>query len=104
MPRFIPQVVPLAILLVLSTSVQSEEKDLIKTWDFLAGADGWDSRHQCEASATGGSLHIRGTGNDPFLSTSIQGPAGWKTLTIRTRFEGTLNSQLFWTTVKRIQS
>jgi putative heme-binding domain-containing protein len=79
-------------------AAESEQQGKLAEWNFDDGAEGWKAKNQCELFASDGVLRVRSTGNDPFMGAPVEGPAGWKTITIRAKFKGVLNSQLFWTT------
>ena len=77
---------------------QSRPEKLIKSWNFDDNAEGWVAQNQVELNSKDGSLNVKSLGGDPFFGVRVNGPAGWFRLTIKAKFSGTLNSQLFWTT------
>ncbi|MBM83966.1 MAG: heme-binding protein [Planctomycetaceae bacterium] len=83
--------------IVAAQESNSPEK-LVASWSFEKDNNGWAAQNQCEIKARDGSLHVKSTGRDPFSGTRVKAPAGWLKLTIKAKFRGTLNSQLFWTT------
>jgi hypothetical protein len=78
---------------------------VIAVWNFDAGSEDWGSPyqgivspHQCTVSASGGILHIRTTGADPFVIVPVAAPAGWKELTLHVQTNRECQAQLFWAT------
>ena len=78
-------------------ALQSTGK-VIKSWSQQAAWSQWKPLLQVELDVTKQGLEVKSTGNDPHMIAPVQGPAGWKLLTIEASFKGTLNSQIFWTT------
>lgn len=88
----------ISVLLAAHNSLHAD--DVFKKWDFNGSTDGWKPLVQVELTTSDSSLTVKGTGNDPHLIAPVAGPAGWIKVTIRARFTGQFNSQLFWTTTK----
>jgi putative heme-binding domain-containing protein len=70
----------------------------LAAWEFSRGTSGWSAVKDCTLSVSDGVLLIQSTGNDPHMTSKIQVKAGSQRLTLRARFRGRLNGQLFWGT------
>ena len=86
---------------VLCTGKTLQADEVFKTWDFNGTTDGWKPLAQIELATGDTALTVKGTGNDPHFIAPVRGPSGWIKVTIRTKFSGQFNSQLFWTTTKQ---
>ena len=84
--------VPLAV-----TEAADDDKPLA-SWSFQQDAGGWTAVKDCNLSVTDGVLKIQCTGNDPHLVTPVQVTGGWHRLTLKARFRGRMNGQIFWGT------
>ena len=73
----------------------------LAVWNFDKDADGWNAVRHCRCSVKDGVLRLISVGNDPRVATKVAGPAGWKELTIRAKFRGRVNGQVYWTTKAR---
>ena len=62
------------------------------------GFEGWGEARQCALSAGAGVLQIETTAQDPFFSTQVTAPAGWKELTIRARTPVAADWEVYWQT------
>jgi hypothetical protein len=71
---------------------------VIKRWDFNDGNEGWSAVNQSSLSHLKNRIVIASTGNDPFLRTSLEAPAGQLTVKFRLHSEEQGPCQLFWTT------
>ena len=84
--------VPLAV-----TEAADDDKPLA-SWSFQQDAGGWTAVKDCKLSVADGVLKIQCTGNDPHLVTPVQVTGGWHRLTLKARFRGRMNGQIFWGT------
>lgn len=85
-----------ALLLTPATAFCSE----IASWGFQQEPIGWVPNAQAELSLKDGGLLLKSTGNDPSISTKVDGKAGEHRLQISARFQGNADIQVFWTTVE----
>lgn len=92
---------PFVILLVIGL-IHSDAALAAETarWDFQTNESGWTPNGQVQLSVADGTLNIRSTGNDPYLTSSVKAPAGWHKLTLAAKFDGTADFQIFWNTKK----
>jgi hypothetical protein len=76
------------------------ESTIAAEWRFADDADGWMPQNQIELKAHDGSLHVRGTGDDPFMAASLPKPvrAGGYVLRFWAKAEEPGVGQLFWMT------
>ena len=93
----------LCVILLLGWSsvtcaAPGDDTKLVRVWNFDQDTQGWIALHDCKLTVSAGVLRIQGTGRDPYLAVKVDGPPGWKELTIRARFRGRRNPQLFWMT------
>jgi hypothetical protein len=75
---------------------------LLKRWDFDQGNDGWSAAHQSALRHEKNRMVIESKGNDPFVRTKVEAPAGQLTVSIRLNSAHEGQCQFFWTT-KEIQ-
>ncbi|HAL12720.1 MAG TPA: hypothetical protein DCP67_02820, partial [Planctomycetaceae bacterium] len=85
----------LVLVSCISGTLQADE--VFKTWGFNGATDGWKQLAQVELTAGDTTLTVKGTGNDPHFIAPVKGPSGWIKVSIRAKFSGQFNSQLFWT-------
>jgi putative heme-binding domain-containing protein len=102
-PRNIQTLHSSFLLILLVTLVQAEapaaDKDMpTARWTFDKGTIGWQAVRDCRLTAADGVLTIQCTGKDPHLVAPLQVKSGWHRLTLRARFQGRMNGQLFWAT------
>ena len=67
-------------------------------WTFTKGTAGWKAVRDCRLEVADGVLTIHCTGRDPHLVTQVAVKDGWHRLTLRARFQGRMNAQIFWGT------
>ena len=72
--------------------------DEIFRWQFESDAGGWTSNSQTELSILNQALRVKSTGNDHNFSASVQGQSGQHQVTLRAKFNGRADVQVFWTT------
>ena len=89
------------LVLVSCINGKLQADEVFKTWGFNGAADGWKPLAQVEITAGDTTLTVKGTGNDPHFIAPVEGPSGWIKVSIRAKFSGQFNSQLFWTTTKQ---
>ena len=77
-----------------------QETETIKVWKSQAQFSQWKPLVQIDLDPTENGLIVTSTGGDPHMIADVPGPAGWKKIIIKAAFQGTLNSQVFWTTTK----
>jgi hypothetical protein len=68
----------------------------LKTWDFAAGLEGFQSVHHCQLEAKARRMVITATGNDPFLHSPPLDLAGPITVRLRMRGIQVGRGQIFW--------
>ncbi len=85
---------------VASLFAWEEQNPPFKVWQSQADFAAWKPLVQIELDAIDAGLNVVSTGGDPHMIADASGPAGWKKITIKAAFEGTLNAQLFWTTTR----
>lgn len=78
---------------------------IIADWRFNQDAAGWEAQNQVELKVQAGALHVRGTGEDPFMAARLPEPA--KPGNYVLRFWGKAQEsgvgQVFWWTQERPQ-
>ncbi len=77
-----------------------QETESIKAWKSQADFSQWKPLSQIKLDPSENGLVVTSTGGDPHMIADVSGPAGWKRLIIKAAVQGTLNSQIFWTTTK----
>jgi hypothetical protein len=74
------------------------EIDPVLQWTFKTDSAGWAAAHDCVIAATGGSLHIQSSGDDPYLfgpPMKVDGPVLAR---LRLKCVAGGNGQIFWAT------
>lgn len=69
---------------------------VIRQWRFEKDTAGWGGVNQCELEVRDGSLFIKGTGSDPFLSTPVDARGGKMVLRFWAHSEEEGVGQFFW--------
>jgi hypothetical protein len=69
---------------------------VLAVWDFERGPGTWGAANHCDLSVRDGILTARTTGDNPFFSTPVAGPAGAKMLLLRYRSDEAFTMQIFW--------
>ena len=105
MPSLAKITVTAAIIFIAAIShacsANPSPSDEIKRWSFEKDAAGWKAQNHCELRPKdGGVLLVNVTGGDPYMSASVDGPAGWKQLSFRAKIRARFDGQLFWVTKK----
>ena len=77
---------------------QKGERDLIRQWRFDKGTDGWREMNQINIQAKGGSLHVKSSGEDPFMGADVKARSGPMVLRFWAKSEVGGIGQLFWWT------
>ena len=79
------------------------DSSIAAEWQFRDGPAGWMPTNQIDLTTEGGSLLVRGTGDDPFMSASLPEPvrAGGYVLRFWARAEEPGVGQMFWQTEQR---
>ncbi len=78
---------------------------VLRSWNFAATENGWQSGNQCQFELSDGILAVRSTGDDPQIGCDVWAPPGWKELTLCARVYGDLNTAaLYWATSKSTYS
>lgn len=70
----------------------------LERWDFHQDNAGWTAANQATTRNENGHLIIESTGNDPFLRTQAEAPAGKIKVSIRMKSSQEGQCQFFWTT------
>ncbi len=87
------------VFLGITSIGHDQDGEIIQTWTFDDDTtQGWSPLTQVELTVRNGVLRVKGTGNDPHFFGRASGPAGWKKLTLRARFNRRRSGQIFWTT------
>ena len=73
----------------------------IREWRFDKDADGWEALNQTEIEVRDGSLHVTGTGLDPFIGAEVGGATGDVVLRFWAETEDDGVGQIFWWTEER---
>ncbi len=73
-------------------------EEQVARWEFQTSPEGWTAQHHCTLSAQKGTLHIRNTGDDPYLHRPVDAPGGEMVLRIRARCRAGGMGQVFWIT------
>lgn len=73
----------------------------IREWRFDKGTDGWVAANQVELEARDGSLHVLGTGGDPFLTAEVGDATGDLVLRFWAEAESDGVCQVFYWTKER---
>ena len=76
----------------------ADQAKTLAAWNFKENTSGWTAVKDCKLTVGDGVLRIQCTGNDPHMVAPVQVTRGWHRLTLRARFRGRLNGQLFWGT------
>ncbi|HCK52377.1 MAG TPA: heme-binding protein [Planctomycetaceae bacterium] len=90
----------LFVAATVSTSPANETKPLA-AWSFKQDSSGWTAIKDCSLKVSDGVLRVQCTGNDPHMVAPVMVKAGWHRLTLRARFRGRINGQVFWETRTR---
>ena len=88
----------LSLITTVLTAADKTDSPVTARWSFEKGTAGWTAVRDCRLSAAENVLTIRCTGGDPPLVSPVKAQAGWHRLTLRARFGGRMNGQLFWAT------
>ena len=81
-----------------AAATAADEAKPLAAWSFKENTSGWSAVKDCKLTVADGVLRIQCTGNDPHMVAAVQVKSGWHRLTLRARFRGRLNGQLFWGT------
>ena len=99
MPAAARSLLLIVVCLGMTSIGRGDDESIIQTWTFDDDTtQGWNPLTQVELTANRGVLRVKGTGDDPHFSGPASGAAGWKKLTLRARFNGRRNGQVFWMT------
>ncbi len=69
---------------------------IIRQWRFEENAAGWGRPNQCDLEVRDGSLHVTGTGSDPFFLTNVDARGGKMVLRFWAHSEEEGVGQFFW--------
>ena len=72
------------------------ESDIIKSWNFDFGTDGWIARGDCVLSNSRGALLAASSGKDPMMFARVDAPPGRIDVLIRARCSKPKRVQVFW--------
>ena len=70
----------------------------VKTWEFAGSTSSWRAENDCQLSTTKEGMKIESTGQDPYLVSTAELPAGWNRISIDATFSGGVQGQIFWST------
>ena len=92
----------LATLLLSATPpTTATAAESLAAWSFQGDTAGWSAVKDCKLSSVDGVLRIQCTGGDPHMVASVKTTAGWHKLTLKARFKGRMNGQVFWETGRK---
>ncbi len=87
-----------AILMLLTFAATEISADDIVRWEFDGESADWKPNDQTDLKLQDGHLLVTSKGNDPFMSISVAGKSGPHQLTVKAKFRGKSDFQVFWTT------
>ena len=58
----------------------------VKTWEFAGSTSSWRAENDCQLSTTKEGMKIESTGQDPYLVSTAELPAGWNRISIDATF------------------
>ena len=74
------------------------KSQVLHTWDFQQGTEGWAAESQCSLAARDGVLRIQSTGGDPYFHLPVDLPGGQVVLELKVRSSVGTAGSVFWTT------
>ena len=70
----------------------------IASWTFDQEPIGWVPDAETELSLQEGQLKVQSKGNDPHITTKVDGRSGTHRISVSAKFKGTTSIRIFWTT------
>src|SRR5262245_29370585 len=85
------------------TGLKGSRGEVVRTWKFDKGTDGWKAVNNCKLETARGALKVTMTGNDPHFSVPIEATKGQYVLRFWAKFEKAGSGEVFWLGKGRIR-